>query len=77
MSPATNGKSTVSSSGVKRRASSTPSNTKKRVKKGTSTKSKISKQNGEVHAPEDIVTKPDGWEDMSLYKSFLRITFVI
>ena len=77
MSPATNGKSTVPSSGVKRRASSTQSNAKKKVKKGTSSKSKLSKQNGEVHAQEDIVTKPDGWEDMSLYKSFLCITFVI
>jgi hypothetical protein len=67
MSPPTNGKSTTT--GVKRRAPSAASSDKKRAKQGSVTKSKTSKANGAEL--EEIKSKPDGWDTMNLYKSFL------
>src|SRR5216117_756178 len=63
-----NDKSTSTTSGIKRRTSATHATSKKRSKKGTS-KGKLSRSNGAT--PEHGVSKPDGWDTMNLYKSFL------
>lgn len=70
MAPATNGKSSSPASGVKRSASSTSGAAKKRVKKAAAApKPKAADTNGS--AAEDSISKPDGWDSMNLYKSFL------
>jgi hypothetical protein len=72
MSPATNGKVSSTSTGVKRRANSTSGTAKKKAKKGPTSKTKDVKENGSAEeAYEIIVSKPDGWDKMNLYKSFL------
>jgi hypothetical protein len=73
MSPATNGKVSSPPTGVKRQASSTSGSAKKKAKKGGSPKSKPikSKPNGSTEEENDPGDKPDGWEKMNLYKSFL------
>jgi len=69
----TNGSAT---SGVKRRASTTSGSAKKRAKKTPKAKVKEGKTNGtdpeQETEPEQDRWKPDGWDQMPLYKSFLR-----
>ena len=55
---------------TKRRAISTSGSAKKRSKKSSSSKPKPTASNGSSKQP--TLEFPDGWESMSLYKSFLR-----
>jgi hypothetical protein len=73
MAPATNGKVSPPATGVKRQASSTSGSAKKKAKKGGSPKSKSvkSKPNGSAEEENEPADKPDGWDKMNLYKSFL------
>ena len=66
MSPTTNGK--PKGSLTKRKASSTPGSAKKRAKKAVNSNAKA-KRTGSTY--QHSLEYPDGWDNMSLYKSFL------